>query len=244
MQYMSFDLSYFSTVPGLLTTGGLILLIIGLVVFIISGKKKNTDAVQENVVPDKPNDQETSATPVVTTETTPVDATVTPQVTPEVVSTPEVTAPVDNTTTSDVTKVEDSTVPVEATVPQVEVPAPTVETVATPEVAAPAFVPVENPTVEEKKEEVVPSTDSTVSIYGGANPQVAVSQVEEPRKVYGGADPLENTGAIPRVETPAVVAPTIEEPKEETKPEVAVPAVEEKPSSAATPNTDVETLEF
>ncbi len=89
-----------------------------------------------------------------------------------------------------------------------------------------------------------------------SNPQVNVNANEEPRKAYGGADPLENTGAIPRVEVPAEpVAPTTEQPAVETTtpaPE-ATPEVKAEPTpvaeqpkteETAKPSEEVETLEF
>ena len=38
-----FDLSWFTTIPGLLITGGIVLLIIALIIFIVTGRKNKKE---------------------------------------------------------------------------------------------------------------------------------------------------------------------------------------------------------
>ena len=53
-EYMSFNLEWFLTVPGMLITLGVVLLLIALIVLITSGKKDNDEEVQ-NVISNDPN---------------------------------------------------------------------------------------------------------------------------------------------------------------------------------------------
>ena len=56
VDYMSFDLSWFTTLPGLLITGGVALLIIALIVLVITGKKsKKEKKAKEETTPTDQN---------------------------------------------------------------------------------------------------------------------------------------------------------------------------------------------
>jgi len=282
IEYMSFDVSWFTTTPGLLVTAGLILVIVGAVVALLSGKKKenNVDEKNEEVTPVDPTvDANPVETPVVekTEESVSVPTVeaaleVVPAE-PVVLETPVESAPVVEEEKVENVTVEVPSQPVVEEQPEV-VLEPAVESLPVEEVSATPVeevkeeVKVDVPVVEEKVE-----AQPAVSIYGGASPQVAVAVPEEPRKAYGGADPLENTGALPRVEVPSepVVVPVasqeevleieevsatpVEEVKEEATP--VTPVIEElvveapveevkevKPVASATPKDDVETLEF
>ena len=255
MQYMSFDLSWFTTLPGILITVGLILLLVGMIFYRLSGKKdkgENKEEVPSSDATTTPSEPQVEASADTSAATTP-EVVATPEVTP---SEPEVSVPaVENSATEE--KVESTPIEEnptanteEAKPEELEVAVPTIE-----EKPAEEKLEIEVPT-EEKSEEK--KDDSAVSIYGGASPQVSVTQ-EEPRKAYGGADPLENTGALPRVEVPAEPAtPVVEEKpveeKVEAKPTEEEPAAtvdkpeeekkEEKAGNQATPTDDIETLEF
>lgn len=77
-------------------------------------------------------------------------------------------------------------------------------------------VPTIQPVVEQPVEPVqsIPQQPA-VSIYGGVNPTQDIFKPAESVKpvIYGGADPLENTGAIPKVD----IAPVVEQPAPEAK---------------------------
>ena len=76
--------------------------------------------------------------------------------------------------------------------------------------------PIIQPAVEQPVEPVQSIPQQTpVSIYGGVNPTQDIYKPAESVKpvIYGGADPLENTGAIPKVD----IAPVIEQPAPEVK---------------------------
>ena len=45
---MNFDMSWFTTVPGLMITGGVILLIVALVILIVTGKKSKKEKAKAN----------------------------------------------------------------------------------------------------------------------------------------------------------------------------------------------------
>lgn len=282
---IAFSTEWFLTIPGILITCGVILLIIALIMFIVGSTKgkKNKEmpkveapvgAVQpqvqvqpvDNVQPVvQPESQENSFInndavavsepmgPI--EEVTPV-APVIPEV--PVVDVPQV-APV-------VTEVEtpvDSVSAVE--IPTVVVPTPEASPVA--EVTPIPEVPVINteaiPTVNEPVVEVpeVNNLEATnVNIYGGVVPTVEVSPVqpvEEARPIYGGADPLEATQNLPKMDVHhepysggsqpvAEVAPVVPTPVEVTPIPEVEPVVNEQPAVAPTPSVveipDVEQL--
>jgi len=272
LEYMSFDVSWFTTTEGLLITIGVVVALIGMIGFIVCGKKSSPETVEENKGEDKKEDSLPKVEPsVVNSET--------PKVEEVKIENNEV--PVNGSTVNAEVKEEVVTSavnPVEAPMPSVNnvepVSAPSVNNqMASPvapseevilEPAKTVEMPAVNQTVVQPSEPVVNPTP-TVAIYGGANPQVNVATPEEPRQVYGGANPLENTGALPRVQTMAPIETlVINEPVMEEKVEVKpVEAVEQpvtpsavtviqpdvKPQAAepvltATPKNNVETLEF
>ena len=126
VEYMSFDPSWFTTKAGLCVTGGLVLVIIGAVLFIIGGKKKADTPVEEAPV---------EVVPEANSEVAPVEATP--------VSTEEVAVPA----------VEETPAEVLVESPVVEA-AP--EVVATPAVEETVNVSEEVQPVAEPTEEVVP----------------------------------------------------------------------------------------
>lgn len=267
-EYMSFDLGWFTTPAGILITVGLVLFLVGFICYILSGKKdKKEEAVNaeektvENAAPATDANAATEAAqPVV--EATPEVAPVVEEKVEEVVTTEQVEVP---SVTPEVPAAPEAApveTPTEVVVPTVENPAPVVEnledTPVTPEVVleVPAAVVAEEvqPAVEVATTEPEKVEEAAPAIYGGANPSVTIDANEEPKQVYGGADPLENTGALPRVEIPSepVSQPTeevLEAPvAQESSPAVenTTPVVEEeKKEVKPAPSTDdVETLEF
>ena len=161
--FEKFDLNWFTTVPGILSGLGCLLIIIAVIIFITSlfGKKGNKDNAQDipneipeiskenSVVNETPNVAPVEVTPVASTpEATPVEIT-------PVASTPEVTNVTPQSTYNGIN-------------------------------IEPNIQPVEN------NPESLP--------YGGA--QISSNINIEPEKnkvIYGGADPTEGTGMIPKI---------------------------------------------
>lgn len=232
LEFMSFNPEWFLTVPGILITAGVILLLIALILLLTSGKKEE-EKVEEVSEP---------VNPVLDTQPQAEETIAVPQM-PEVSLEQPVAAPT----------MEQPVAPVfeQSTAPAVDV-APVLESVSIPviesvpevkeepkiEIFEPSFdvapvvptVNVEAPvsnnisSVEEVKVEE-PEVKPTVSIYGGASPVKDIfNQPEQPKVIYGGADPLENTGSIPKVEVNTVI-PSFNEVTpimEPTTPEIPV----------------------
>ena len=274
----NFDLSFFTSIPGLLITGGVLLLLIALIIFIATGSKKGNKGKKEEKVEDAVNatPQVDNSGTVATMDVAP-DVTPTPAVqavgpspvvsapdtvvssTPEAgnavvnsapasvntepkVETPQVTPVVETPTVNSVNvePVSNSTVannavqPVVETPQVVESPTPTVETPTSSSVTPNVDVAASEPITIVNEE---PKVEAPKPIYGGVSsviPKIDVAG-EEHRPIYGGADPLENTGTIPtinkqpsNVEIP-VVTPSVPQVEEQPKVEpvtVSVPQVE------------------
>lgn len=214
LEFMSFNPGWFLTPPGILITAGVILLLIALILLLSSGKKE--EAAAEEVA--APIPVASVEQPVATAEPVQVAVPQMPEVSleqtvPPVVDVPTPVEPV-------ITPVQPS---VNESVPAVEQPAvpqitpqvteePKIE-IFEPKVETPVVdIPVSNviPTVEEVKAEqpvIAPDVKPAVSIYGGVSPTVDLFKSQEEVKpvIYGGADPLENTAPIPKVDvTPAM----------------------------------------
>lgn len=232
---INFDLNWFLTIPGMLITGGILLLLIALIVFIAtsgSGKKdklqdKNNVATNNPISNDSVNELNSTMNQGVP-PITPVDsaninsinqempqATVTPvmepvqEVTPIVQEAPVVSAPtVEIATNETPAEVNANFIP------------PVVDT------------PVTSETIQPQVQEVSPAPMPApeVSIYGGVSPIANVQPKEEPqRQIYGGANPLDATQAIPivepvqHVEYGVPVEPKIEEQPMFNEPKEPVP---------------------
>ena len=260
----NFDLSFFTSIPGLLITGGVLLLLIALIIFIATGSKKEDKKEDVTVAVENKEVNEQAAAPLN------VSSTVTPVSQPNtntlenntaatssvVVETPkEVNEPVNNTisvtpslvgenTVSQVNTANDVVNPTQPVTNNVNIVPnvspkvmgtslpPKSEEVKAPEVSP--SMPVSNPTdvssapaVTIVNDDVNPNEEKPVEdskpIYGGVSSVIPKINVvgEQHRPIYGGADPLENTGALPKVNNTeaAVVTPKIEV-KPEVKPEV------------------------
>lgn len=149
----NFDLSFFTSIPGMLITGGVLLLLIALIIFIATGSKKDKkDKKAEaesigntnNTVAETPTVNANVATePVEPVTTPPLDTTTVADAPQIVVTTPEVpsepvnvvenNAPTVNEPNSQNLNqtVEANTIPNEVVNPQVEMPTQTVEPVTT-----------------------------------------------------------------------------------------------------------------
>ena len=208
--FKNFNLSWFLTTPGILTSLGCLLIVISIIIFISSflGKKgkKDKNIPNENI-PIKELDAEVTSTPDVMPENKATNVAETVPVTSSVVDTPPPVA-------QDVTPVETPT-PVASDVTPVEIPTPVAPDVtpvvenSTPSVnqvnlegfgginIEPTITPVEqNVTLNNTTSSVEPV------VYGGASPKVEPVNDEPTEKViYGGADPLAGTGIIPTVES-------------------------------------------
>ena len=149
----NFDLSFFTSIPGMLITGGVLLLLIALIIFIATGSKKDkkdkkaeAESIDNtnNTVAETPTVNANVATePVAPVTTPPLDTTTVADAPQIVVTTPEVPSePVNvvenNTPTVNEPNsqnlnqtVEANTIPNEVVNPQVEMPTQTVEPVTT-----------------------------------------------------------------------------------------------------------------
>lgn len=229
---LNFDFSFFTSIPGMLITGGVLLLIIALIIFIAtSNKEKKTNKGVKKA-------QELSAQEAIIATTPAVDANVTPaEAMASAMSNTMASAPVSMAEPAVFT----NPIPMEQATPEqlmqqaapVEVVTPTAETLApeppvmysqpvveqTPVVAPmpqeTLFTEVSQATPVEvvtPEPQIVPEAPKPIieerPIYGGVSsvlPNMAVEEAERP--IYGGANPLENTGSIQTVQTPEVPSP-------------------------------------
>lgn len=248
-EMLSFDFKEFVTSPaGILIIVGIICLLVGIVMFLKEGKKsKPTEEVKKDDVSVSNKPEEAPTAPVNQTpevkEETPV---VVPATSDGVVETP---VPV----VSETVNITEPVAPSEPVGLKPETPAITpVEVVPTPVVTPvevkPEVTPVQTSNVVEPTP-VVESLDSSPAqstAYGGVSPEVKLNvEQEQPREIYGGANPLENTAPIPTATITeaynAVSNPTVEQPVVETVP-VSAPAVEQ--AQPEQPKEEVEKLEF
>ena len=165
------DFSWFGTIPGMLITGGVLLLIISLIIFISTmgkkGKKDKNSVEEKSLEGAKEMVSESSQSNSVSA---PV-ADAIPTGTDSITGMPNVAFA--------------TPTPVQ---PEMVQPMPEVAPVQ------PEVVPQMSEVVSVSTE----PTNQTVSIYGGANPSVSKSVIEttETHQIYGGANPLENTQSI------------------------------------------------
>ena len=208
---MSFDFSWFTTVPGLFITGGVILLIVALVILLISNKKTKKEkanaeangSVNGNTVQPVVGQAEPIPMAPVMPEAAPVE--VAPAAPVEVAPAMPEVAPVEVAPT-----------PVEVAPAPVNV-VPTVEPVAAP--ATPS----------------IPSLETGPVIYGGASPAVGDINVApvETHQIYGGADPLQNTQTIPGIQAQpapvndANVQPVMETPSLGETQQITIPQIQQ-----------------
>ena len=198
VDFMSFSPDWFLTLPGILITGGVVLLLIALVILLTSNKKGDkSEKTGEFDVADTagiPEPQVNTAAPVQDDSLNTLGAPATGL--NDVVNTPAVdfSAPAEPVETQ--APVQQEPIDFTAmTAPQPAEPTEPVEAPAEPEQPVVTF-DAPAPAVEEKP---------VVSVYGGVSPMDTVKPAEPVAPVapviYGGADPLENTAPIPKVES-------------------------------------------
>lgn len=160
--------------------------------------KKDSPVVEEIPTPPAPAP---APSPTVNIEA-PISQT--PVVEPTPVNSPVIEPVTPLPTTDSVPTIE----PVEKTTP--------VASVVTPEEKSP----------ETKMESLTPPATPPVTVYGGNSPDAIINKKdleEKPREIYGGANPLENTGSIPTdtvreaysggmASTPVITPPSMETP--------------------------------
>ena len=163
---VAFSIDWFLTIPGILISCGVILLIIALIMFVVSTSGNSKEEVP-SVLENKEESKEINVEPVVTEveekveEVVPLIDTVTlEEFIPDVDEIPVIEVPVDEPTVEPVEEVE----------------IPVVEETAVEEI----------PTIETVSEEVPVVEDETTEV--------------EHRPIYGGADPLEATQKLPKVD--------------------------------------------
>ena len=202
---INFDLNWFLTIPGMLITGGILLLLIALIIFIATSgsSKKNKKKEVSDLVSPSPESINPNTTTAPVENSVPVSPVVEP-IAPQ---------PVPMATNQQVVSEVVSPVVETPVVPEAVVPEPTVTIQPTEPVQPVQEAPTDNspnfiPPVTEMPSPVTPTVESTqvpgaegVSIYGGVSPVVPnVQPVEQPRQIYGGANPLDKTQAIPVIQ--------------------------------------------
>ncbi len=262
---MKFDLSWFTTIPGILITCGVVLLIIALVIFIVTSRKnKKLDSNKvENTdnsvnVQNTQNDNIQAVTPVeidnaplqdinnvpsndaavpIELPAEPIPVVEQPQPEPISVNPEPIAVP---TPVIEETPVVTNPTPsaINTTVPE---PIPVV---STPEVV-PAVQPEAIPTPQPEVIPVVNPVETPVqekpSIYGGVSeiiPNINLNQKTESHQIYGGADPLENTQTLTITPNNSVVA-SVEPVVTEQQPQVTIPTIDNTPSTQAQPVVNV-----
>lgn len=157
----NFDLSFFTSIPGMLITGGVLLLLIALIIFIATGnkkgkkdKKENNDNTNTTVVSTPTVDMNVATEPVPTTvetntsvaiepvvptnevttvETAPQTVITAPEIQSEPISVVENSTPIVNELSNQNSNqtIETNTIPNEVVSPQVEMPTQPVEPITT-----------------------------------------------------------------------------------------------------------------
>ncbi len=232
LEFMSFNPSWFLTLPGILITSGVVLLLIALILLITSGNKEaestekiqqpqvaseNTvDAFAQVAVPEVPLQTQVNNIPVTSVQPEQVNTVSNIANNVDTLDIPQ-TAPVtSNVETQNIAEVD--SIPV-SKVPEIEIfepeksvatepTIPLMQEVASDVNATPIINSIPNVTESISNINIEPQKVSeakpTVSIYGGVSPTVDLYKAEPATTkpvIYGGADPLENTAPIPKVES-------------------------------------------
>lgn len=255
---MNFDIEWFTTVPGLLISLGVLLLFVALISLILSTGKKKKELKGKDVDTEVAVNPENIDAPIVN-----ADAVVVEQVY-EQVPTEDVAVPAlqnDNVVNTDnVVQDVKEVVSSDNVIEFDQVNNESSTNVVVPEVI-PSITGADSINYDEVKQNtinneggssvnssdvVIPVVDNSASpkpIYGGASPVAPSFVQEEARPIYGGADPLENTttikpishqeiyhGAQPTENINSVITPIIEKNPEEVSSVVqSVPTVECEP---------------
>ncbi len=208
---LAFKLDWFTTIPGLLVSVGVVLLLIAIILFIVGNRKakKNAKKMETSSENTAPMVSEATTIPVEPVQPAQVMQPE-PVVTTETIVSP--IAPIENATTNTATAtIEPVAIETTATTKEpiaVQTPATTepVNTQAT-ETKEPQIVSTEtitNQTVATTNGLETPEAtnlDKTmISVYGGENPVPTVQPTVEEKTIYGGNNPLDATQNIPVVE--------------------------------------------
>lgn len=227
MNIMAFSFDWFLTVPGMLISGGVLLLLIALIMFIVTSvKSKKETKGEESATLETPTVENTEPAPVpVTPDAVPQPTVEMAQPTEQPVVAPVVTpAPAEVPTVNEATPVVPTIDAVQAVTPE---PAPAPAEVAsvqpveqTPVTSTPEAVGNTAEINQEDLEtpEALNLEKTTVSIYGGANPLEGTQNLtpvsDAAKPIYGGANPaemkpVETQAPAPAAEMPASAAPSI-----------------------------------
>ena len=219
---MNFDFSWFTTIEGMLITGGVLLLLLALIILIVttSKKKKEEAALTENVDNNINNQSVTSQ--VIDNQPLPV----TPEPVNNGMGLPEVNTQTVNMNDS-IMNVPDP-IAVETNEPVVQdinVQTPSVEMPVSPEVSAEPSMDIPTPTVEPVVESPIVMPETPQNIQPAFEQPPVVPAMETPEVVPSIEMPVIEQNEMPAIETPEVVMPTVVEPAMPTIQPVA-PAVE------------------
>ena len=241
---MKFDISWFTTIPGILITCGVVLLILALIIFIVTSKKSKKDENKEEVKEEKlenvaqAKDVAAPAAPIEIDNAPLQDISSSSNDMAVPIELPAEPIPVQEPAVTTKPIVGAAELPVMGVTPTPVVeptPAPVVEPTPVP-VAEPTPVPVVEPTPAPVVEPIVaPASNEKPAIYGGVSqiiPSIDLKKKEE-HQIYGGADPLENTQTLSV--TPVVAeAPKVEVSTIPSVTPTAEPAVSIIPSVSST----------
>ena len=224
---MSFDPAWFLTIPGLLITGGVVLLLIALIVFIATSKKDKGASVDPTVEgsipivggPDDVNNMAATQTPM-GMDNNMMNGGMMPTPDMNVAAapmgmeqTPGVVDPMNNLGNVAAQPMPTPNIPENINPAPVEMP--NVNPVDMGMAAPMADAPVSIPTIESAPTINIEAPETVSNMTPGVNPTPEVAPVidfnnvtpiatptpeeNNTRPIYGGANPLENTASIPTV---------------------------------------------
>lgn len=228
---IAFSTDWFLTIPGMLISCGVLLLIIALIMFVVSSskgrKKKNKDmpvSMNDTTVPNVPTENtnpvvnsfvetpipEVPVAPVVDFNNNtvavnepmgPITESVMPtNVIPEVEAQPVVSPIPEVTPVIANEPVQPVVEPVSPVVPEIIVPEVQADVIPTETIKPqPVETKVEDPVLGNVAVNANNVNMPSVNIYGGVAPVVPPVQ-EEVRPIYGGADPLDATQNLPKMD--------------------------------------------
>jgi len=214
---LNFDLNWFLTIPGLLITGGVLLLLIALIIFIAtSGKGKNESTLIEPVDSENSFEQSMVVNTPINDESVNIPVNEVEEVKPDIENNvneinPNQEININKSQSSEEVKPFNEEV---NSLPEENVAIPQVNLEKTKEELMPNEVLEQPKGQAEIKEE-------KVSIYGGVSPiipNINQNVMNQSHQIYGGANPLDKTQSIPIVnENNVYKASNPEEKIEEVK---------------------------
>lgn len=245
-----FDFSWFLTVPGMLITGGILLLLVALIIFIVTsrGEKEPKEEKPKKEKKGKKADQPIASE---TVQSVPVDI---PTVAPPIMNEAQNVEPVvvDSTTKEagmgifpsqtmgiENNRMGNSEMPIpdpSSTImptmdPVNQEPSPIIGVNPLPDMTNVQPEMDHSPSIPIEPMPVGMEEGKNVSVYGGVDPTIKTMEQESPRPIYGGANPMDATQSIPiqPVQHFAYGVP-VEAPIEEPiVPEVNIPEVSPEP---------------